>query len=378
MSIDANHGTDANQLSWGTTKYWDSQTGTWSNGNNTLLGPQSGAFSAMLPLTPPYNKVQILQAGGVLGSSPGGEIATPLSEMITLDGTNNWAASSDLTGNLNNPRWYSSAVVLPNGEVVAMSGADKDEVVVPGTEKAVHQLELFNPNVVDPTTGKQGTWTPLSDDARDRTYHNSAMLLPDGSILIAGHAPINGPFYPGNANKDNWSLGGSADASANNIASNNFKDPSFERFFPPYLSGQRPAIAYSTGHTLVGGEVDVTTKAPEADVFAPVDHFVLSRMPSVTHTTDADNRTVVVDATEGTPNNWSFTLPDGNIVPPGFYYVFAMSADGTPSVATILQVTTNPAYFLNRPGTNEGGPNTVAPIQLIGQPLRASDPTAWR
>ena len=35
----------------------------------------------------------------------------------------------------------------------------------------------------DPRTG---TWTELAPSSRDRVYHNTAMLLPDGRVLVGG------------------------------------------------------------------------------------------------------------------------------------------------------------------------------------------------
>ena len=74
-------------------------------------------------------------------------------------------------------------VLLPTGEVMVFSGADSDEVVLPGTGEPVTTPELF-----DPTTE---TWRPMASQGRPRTYHNTAMLLPDGRVLVGGHAPIS-------------------------------------------------------------------------------------------------------------------------------------------------------------------------------------------
>ena len=82
--------------------------------------------------------------------------------------------------------------------------------------------ELFN--------GKE--WVPLAKAGRVRTYHNSAILLPDGSILVGGHSPINTGY------------GAKGDNSAEAVTgTNNLKDPSLEILKPPYLfRGPRPKI----------------------------------------------------------------------------------------------------------------------------------------
>lgn len=40
----------------------------------------------------------------------------------------------------------------------------------------------------DPATNE---WTRLIEATRGRTYHNSAVLLPDGPVMLGGHAPIS-------------------------------------------------------------------------------------------------------------------------------------------------------------------------------------------
>lgn len=72
----------------------------------------------------------------------------------------------------------------PDGTVLAVNGADKDELIAPGIEIAVRTPELYDP--------KTGRWTAVADQARDRTYHSSAILLADGRVLVGGHAPAGG------------------------------------------------------------------------------------------------------------------------------------------------------------------------------------------
>src|SRR5205085_2368874 len=115
------------------------------------------------------------------------------------------------------------------GQVLAFSGADVDEVISPGDEHPIRQDEMFTPD------GKGGgTWSDVAVQHRRRTYHNNAVLLPTGQVLVGGHAPIpngygktmNNPNVPGGPE-----------------SSNNYKDASFEIYNPPYLfAGIRPRI----------------------------------------------------------------------------------------------------------------------------------------
>ncbi|HEU4480347.1 MAG TPA: hypothetical protein VFS18_00555, partial [Actinomycetota bacterium] len=126
---------------WGIQKAYDPKKKTWTTYGMGSYGARSGAFSTLMPLKPPYDKAQILVAGGTLGSSPGSYVATDLTETITVKGG---SASSVQGPPLNNRRWYSSGVLLPDGNVVALSGADKDEVILPGSESPVKQAELYD------------------------------------------------------------------------------------------------------------------------------------------------------------------------------------------------------------------------------------------
>ncbi|MFN2525311.1 MAG: galactose oxidase-like domain-containing protein, partial [Actinomycetota bacterium] len=228
---------------------------------------------------------------------------------------------SERVADLNNARWYSSGVLLPDGNVVALSGANRDEVLVPGSETPVTQAELFD--------GEK--WTPLASAARVRTYHNSAMLLPDGSILVGGHSPINTGYGP------------TGDNSAQAVTgTNNLKDPSFEIFKPPYLfRGPRPRITRVDSGIAWGGKFEISS--PDA---GRVEKVVLMRLPAVTHITDADQRAVELDSRSHRPGSVTVEAPpNGKVAPPGYYYVFILTNAGqglTPSNARIVRVGPRP------------------------------------
>src|SRR5690606_3172698 len=85
-------------------------------------GFRGSTFSVMLPLEPDADgaerKAEFLTAGGVLGAavipSPGTYFATDASRIDTVTiGTNgDLAYASRLTGRLDAPRWFSTAVLL--------------------------------------------------------------------------------------------------------------------------------------------------------------------------------------------------------------------------------------------------------------------------
>lgn len=282
-----------------------------------LVGARSGAVTVALPLRPPYKKAQFLVAGGTIGVSPSTLVATKLTEIITAQDTNfdkYWETTSRQASDLNNPRWFSSGVVLPNGDVVAVSGADKDEVHVPGFEVPVRQAEVWDANLEK--------WFPLKTSGRDRTYHNSAILLPDGSVLVGGHAPINQGYGPKGVTNEGTPF------------ANNLKDPSFERLYPPYLfKGERPNVTVSQAESEWGSTLSFIT-----DGGADVEKVVLKSLPTTTHITTPDDRTVELPFTSAGDVHTAGIPENRAVLPPGYYYLFGLSKAGVPSVATIVRI----------------------------------------
>lgn len=300
---------------WNLQKAYDPATKSWTQLGPAPLGGRSGAFSAMLPLKPPYERAQIVVAGGVLAPAVGGTyIANNITEIVDVKGD---AVERRLGPMLNNARWYSSGVVLPSGEVIAVNGADREDGMIPGSAAAVRQAEMFD--------GEK--WLPLAAAARDRGYHNTAVLLGDGSILVGGNAPITALGGPGN---NNYFPGGAF--------TSNFRDPSFEVFKPPYLfRGSRPRLEGVQSGISLGETFKITT--PDA---SKVTSVVLSRLPAVTHLADADQRTIELEFTRNGSSKIRATVPgDPAVALPGYYYLFLMSDNGhgpTPSRAAIVQI----------------------------------------
>jgi Domain of unknown function (DUF1929) len=293
---------------WNFAASYDPATNSWKQLGvpglgTTAPGFRGSTFSMMLPLKPDplgrYTKASFLTAGGVLFPTPGSYFATSASTIATVDTTGGAdSMTSRQTGSLSTGRWYSSAVVLPTGEVVAFSGADRDEVDTPGLEIPNRQAELFDPQTE--------TWKPLALAHQPRTYHNTAALLPDGRVLVGGHAPIPflytkhidlpGPFAP------------------------NKRDPSFEIFSPPYLfRGTRPTVN-GVAHTWsYGNTIAVATDIPASQVKT----VMLMHNTSITHLVDANQRAVELPIVATNGNTVLVKAPpNGNVAPPGPYTLF--------------------------------------------------------
>ena len=289
------------EATWNFPSIYDPKSSAWTNLSLPALGFRGSAFSVMLPLTAPYSTASFLSGGGVYGVTPGTYLANNTSQIDTVDTAHGDAFTSSLTGNLNNSRWYSTAIVLPDGKVMAFSGATADEVVAPGTGMPVRQAEEY-----DPATG---TWTAMASATDGRTYHNPAILLPTGQVLVGGHSPINTLY----ANQETLPGG----------FSNNYRDDSFEIYNPPYLSyGKQPRIEELSSRTL-GYAGRLTIETPDARAVANGGKVMLVRNPADTHLVDGDQRMVQLTIVGHSDDSVTVTTPpNGAVAPPGPYMLF--------------------------------------------------------
>jgi len=276
-----------------------------------LLGAgfRGSTFSIMLPLEPnaagDYTKAEFLTAGGVVGfgvmPSPGSYFSVPMSRVDTVEilAGGGLRHRSRTTGNLTQPRWYSTAVLLPDGSVTAFNGADRDAVDFPGIECAIQQAEKFDPSTE--------TWAPMATSNRPRTYHGTAVLLPDGSVLVGGHATL--PTLYGN---DTTIPGG--------FPPYDGRDPSFEIYRPPYTFAPVRPVITSVGPLDVALGHLATVATPDA---GNVESAVLVRNAALTHLVDGDQRSVVLPITQQSNGNVKLAITSNPaVLPAGPYLLF--------------------------------------------------------
>jgi hypothetical protein len=201
------------------------------------------------------------------------------------------------------------AVLLPDGTVAIIAGAGAGEADDAGPP--IMWIESF-----DPATE---TFTPRTGITVPRLYHSTALLLPDGSVMMAGSTGAR------------WSQsisGGSA---------NEFR---IEIYHPPYLfRGPRPALRLPATSLTYGQplEIEIPTGARR------INKCVLIRHGSTTHTNNMDQRYVGLKITGTTDTHVTVTLPaDGVLAPPGPYMLFVISADANndpvPSVGSLVML----------------------------------------
>ncbi len=203
-------------------------------------------------------------------------------------------------GNLSYIRSTGELTVLADGSVLASAGS----AVFNQQTNVAYQTELYIP--------KTGKWTLGASAAIPRLYHNSALLLPDGSVLTAGGGA------PGPVNELNGEI-----------------------YYPPYLylqdgSGNpapRPTVVSAPSSLTNGQTFQLTVGA--ADTISAIN---LIRTGSMTHNFNSEQRLIPVQFTQnGTTITATLNAP-AQLMPPGYYMLFAINASGVPAVAPIIPV----------------------------------------
>lgn len=321
---------------WNIAAVYDVKANAWRDLGVPGLGSPYGGFrgstfSAVLPMKAPYDRASFLTAGGVLLPTPGSYVPVANTRITTVSGKAG-EESVELTaaGDLGRARWYSTAVPLPDGTVLAVSGADTDEVVTPGFESPIRTAEIFTPTYDEEGNVTGGSWADAGVAWRARTYHNNAILMPDGRVLVGGHAPI-ARGYGANGNNPHLPV---------REASNNFKDASFEIYSPPYLSrGPRPQIGNVPSRLSRGATLKIPVKGAKAADIASV---VLMRNTAQTHLVDGDARTVELVVTKRSGSNlWVKVPSSASVLPAGPHLLFVnrkTSKGPVPSVGAQLFV----------------------------------------
>ena len=262
------------------TQLFNPDTNAWTASALTTGGGRGESFASVL--LPGSNK--ILRFGGPDGSG-GATAGAEIGDFSTATPT--WRS----TGSMNQGRVWVNSVLLPDGKVLAVGGGRGGTYTSP-----VLESELF-----DPATE---TWSVMAPQQAPRVYHSTAVLLPDGRVLSAGHD--NGGYQT-----------------------------TAEIYSPPYLfKGPRPTIADAPSSVPYGGQFSVST--PDARSIARI---ALLRPDSTTHSLNQDQRSVDLAFSVTDDNTLSVAAPaGGNEAPPGPYMLFLMSASGVPSVASFIDV----------------------------------------
>ncbi|GMY26072.1 aldehyde oxidase GLOX [Fagus crenata] len=221
------------------------------------------------------------------------------------------------------PRVMSDMLLLPTGEVIIINGAMNGTA---GWEDAVNPVfnpVLYRPNEPDPTR----KFSVLNPSKIPRMYHSSALLLPDGRILVGGSNPHQRYNFTGTFPTD----------------------LSLEAYSPYYLN-QTNSIMRPTIITVESKEGTVSYLEP----FAVTLELNLNRMESGisvvlitpsfnTHSYAMNQRMLVLDVIEVLQlSTFAYKVTingphTATVAPPGYYMLFVVHA-GIPSHGVWVQV----------------------------------------
>ena len=257
-----------------------------------------------------FTEAKIMLIGGG-GESDDPDIDTPATdtcEIITI--RNNQDLKSEpprwqYTTKMNFRRVMPDGVLLPNKKVLVVNGtangksdAGKDPVLT---------AELYNP--------ENESWTELNEMKVPRLYHANALLLPEGNVMTSG------------TDKE-WNEGKEHD------------EYRIEVFTPPYLIKNniseliRPIIKNVKTELSYGKEILI-----ESDQAEEITSVTIIRPSSVTHSLNTDQRCIELKIIDTKKNELNVMMQNNsNIAPPGYYMLFILNKNETPSKAKFIRL----------------------------------------
>lgn len=276
------------------------------NGTTTIVGkfktpanattrPNVGATNTAVMYAPG----KILQVGGNGYFNGDGYPSSAAATVIDINGANPVLTEQPP---MSFPRRYPNSIVLPDGKVAITGGTKAGNN---GGADAVYAVETWNPAT--------GTWSTGASASQIRVYHSISGLLPNGTILSSGGG-TPGPVTNLNA----------------------------EIYYPPYLFqnvngisqlAARPVIDAISSLTYANGN---TIQLDMADT-ATVSQLVLIGTSSGTHSFNPTQRRIPLTFSQ-IGVQLTATIPNANLVPPGYYQVVALNFAGVPSKGVIVGI----------------------------------------
>ncbi|TLS22552.1 uncharacterized protein PpBr36_09953 [Pyricularia pennisetigena] len=294
-------------------------TDNGGGGGTRSAGVRNSTGAAMCGTNVMYDTGKILAAGG----SPlyDNDAGVTTAQIINVPAPGQ-TATTQKAPDMKYPRAFANSVVLPDGSVL-VTGGQKFARQFTDVESILYP-ELWSP--------KTNTWTVVNPMAVPRNYHSVSLLLGDGRVWAAGGGLC-------------WVNRGAADNAANWQCEASAQHADGEIFSPPYLfnadgsEAARPNItALTTSNdgngnwVRAGGSLTVTL-----DDSGPMTFSVL-RLGSATHSINSDQRRLSLTSTQKGAKHTIRLPSDGGVLLPGYWFLFAMNAQGTPCVARVIQV----------------------------------------
>lgn len=295
--------------------------------------------TAWLEPSGPEGSTRVVLLGGANSDAPApgpGTAPPPMgsAEVLDLDDPDaGWQPDAEL--DLNVPRAHFNTVLLPDGTIFSNGGGygrRYDSLYA----DPVYRSELYTPG--------QG-WREVGDEADARSYHSTSVLLPDGRVASAGDDRDIAP--------EHITLGGRT----------------AQLWSPPYLfDGPRPQV--TSVPQAVG--YDAPFRLTVAGTPSDATRIVLVRPAAVTHAVDMSQRAITLDVSADAAGLGTRSPLNATVAPPGYYMLFALNADGVPSVASWIRL--DPAA----PATAEPVPVATPGAEPAPAPAPVASPVPRR
>lgn len=232
-------------------------------------------------------------------------------------------------------RRHHNLVLLPDGTVFVVGGSS-----TAGFQDLAGAV--FTPEIWNPTTN---IWTPQAKHAFPLLYHSNALLLPTGQVLVTG----GGQPAPDGGTDQNFA----------------------QIFTPEYLltGNPQPTITSAPGATKYNVPFTLQTSNPVA-----IDKLMLIPLPSPTHAFN-ENQGVSNLTFTRTATGLTVTSPmDAVASAPGYYYLFAVSDKGVPSIAHIIRLDPDatqpiPPTISDIPNQGAAGGSIAFTVNDVGTPV---------
>ncbi|KAG1370047.1 aldehyde oxidase GLOX-like [Cocos nucifera] len=297
-------------------------------GNGSRNYPSTGS-SVMLPLEHEdgFRKVEVMVCGGAItgGSqaAKSGEFLDALSScgrLVITDDNPEWAME-EMPG----PRVMNDMLILPTGHILIINGAMQRCAGWQMATRASYHPYLYEPKE---SVGKR--FSVLNSTGIARMYHSSAIVLPDGRILVAGSNPHQqytfGVAYP------------------TELRVEAFNPYYMGRFFDDKRAWNL-SIQYDngTGGIRHGEEFSVWFELEKEPEPANVVEFYAYSPPFATHSWSMNQRMLKLECRSmvrdvGGRTHAILKAPPSSIVAPSGYYLLTVVNGGVPSKSEWVRI----------------------------------------
>ena len=268
-----------------------------------------------------YDEGKLLVAGGAVS----GRDKTSTNKAMVIDINASLPQITPVDA-MKHPRKFHNGVMLPTGELLVIGGNTTGR-------KFDDRGTVLTPEIWNPDTNK---WRDVADSSVPRNYHSIALLLTDGRVLSAG--------------------GGLCDCAADH--------QNGQVYSPSYLFDTdgslavRPEILQAPDQIKNGQAFIVETNSS-------IKKFSFIKMSSTTHAINTDLRFLNAEFVNN--NNGEYTLTahaNKNILTPGFWMLFALNDNDVPSVAKVIQVSTQGGLKVQQPENQMIALNSVVSLAI--------------